>query len=587
MHARRPSGRVHFAPAQLLRGGSPPAPLAAARGGPPPHTLAQTFQGRSDWDEYKPTRVAQGFELARFVQHTRRSPLAVLMGDLNSAPDDQVLDLLRVAGRLRDAFVECNPRAAGYTYGAVNNSWGPNGVGGPIAEGGGDPTALPARTHAGNTDNSGNSGGRGRGRSRSEDAVAGVGAGADEEEGRPAATWADRDVDPDATRALRDRPTRMDYVLFSAAGDDCGAGGDTGSEGSAATPDGGGAGFHAQGCAPAAGWSVRSCRIVRWRTPDGVSVSDHFGVAATFAFDACVGTPPPGTVCAVPRMATAGTGAGARSDASPPVLLPSHAASVEGGDRGAGRAAYAYACDRGIGVAIPPSPDAASVECSDGSPGGGGGGVSSSARRLAVGSCPAWEVHSQLPPPVAQASGAHRDGGSSLPALTSVPLVDGLDLEVHVLRECQAIIVSGLTDAQRRKGGHARRASRAVLVMAAYGLVLAASAVAGPGAGVEGGDVVVKAGHGGMGPAAGGVGPATPPHPAPAPGGGDVVNGAAATALSALALVVPILGAYATVELLLCWFAVGDEISGFEEVREQMEVCSVYRRALRSAASAS
>lgn len=557
----------------------------------PSHTALaasrQTFQGRDDWDEYKPTRVAQGFELARFVQHTRRSPLAVLMGDLNSAPDDQVLDLLRVAGHLRDAFAECNPRAAGYTYGAINNSWGPNGAGGPVEAAAPHAPALPSHSASGGDGGSssrrGQGHGRGRGRSRSEDAVSVPLV--DEEEGR-ASAWADSDVDPEATHTLQDRPTRMDYILFSAARDGA-ALGDVGSEGGEASPEEDGATHYLSsgGGGSSVGWSVRSCRIVRWRTPAGVSVSDHFGVAATFAFDAAGATaypaPPAATACAVPRLATAGVGAGDRSDASPPVLMASHAAApaqVRSADSGA-----APSPDHGLGVDIATSPDRASVACGDGSP-TSARGVASSARRLTAGA--GWEVHPKLPPAAHAQRAVQRGGGGSLPALSAAPLVAGLDREVSVLRECQAIIVSGLSDAQRRKGGHARRAWRAILVMAAYGLVLAATAVAGSGAAGGGGDVVVTA-RGAEVHMPGGVGPATPPNPAPAPAGGDLVNSAASTALSALALVVPILGAYATVELLLCWFAVGDEISGFEEVREQMEVCSVYRRALRSAASAS
>ena len=76
-------------------------------------------------DFYLAHRVAQAFDLARFVATQRHAThLAVACGDFNAAPYDIVLHLIQAMTGLRDAWVdETGGGDAGYTCGAHDNTY--------------------------------------------------------------------------------------------------------------------------------------------------------------------------------------------------------------------------------------------------------------------------------------------------------------------------------------------------------------------------------------------------------------------------------------------------------------------------------
>ncbi|CAN0394690.1 unnamed protein product, partial [Laminaria digitata] len=70
---------------------------------------------------YKAHRVAQAFELAHIIRLTSKSPLVLLLSDLNSGPGSMPYGLQRTVAGLGDAFAQAKPRQAGHTCEASDN----------------------------------------------------------------------------------------------------------------------------------------------------------------------------------------------------------------------------------------------------------------------------------------------------------------------------------------------------------------------------------------------------------------------------------------------------------------------------------
>jgi hypothetical protein len=92
------------------------------------HNYNLTYRGQiqtnSAVDEYLAHRVAQAYELARFIAANRRADyLTVLAGDLNAPPYDIVIHLLQKLAGLHDSFSIKNPNDAGYTSAARDNTF--------------------------------------------------------------------------------------------------------------------------------------------------------------------------------------------------------------------------------------------------------------------------------------------------------------------------------------------------------------------------------------------------------------------------------------------------------------------------------
>eukprot|EP00904_Undaria_pinnatifida_P010572 jgi/Undpi1/6645/HiC_scaffold_20.g09124.m1 len=66
-------------------------------------------------------RVAQAFELAHIIRLTSKSPLVLLLTDLNAGPGSMPYGLQRSVAGLEDAFAQAKPRQAGYTCEALDN----------------------------------------------------------------------------------------------------------------------------------------------------------------------------------------------------------------------------------------------------------------------------------------------------------------------------------------------------------------------------------------------------------------------------------------------------------------------------------
>lgn len=65
---------------------------------------------------YCPLRTAQMLQLCRFVRHTRRSDaVQILMGDLNTKPDEECMRLLLDGVPLKDAWLVANGNEDGGT----------------------------------------------------------------------------------------------------------------------------------------------------------------------------------------------------------------------------------------------------------------------------------------------------------------------------------------------------------------------------------------------------------------------------------------------------------------------------------------
>ncbi|CBN75863.1 similar to neutral Sphingomyelinase, putative [Ectocarpus siliculosus] len=74
------------------------------------------FRGR-----YKSHRVAQAFEVAHIIRLTSRSPLVLLLSDLNAGPGSMPYGLQRSVAGLLDAFGEAKPDQDGFTCEATDN----------------------------------------------------------------------------------------------------------------------------------------------------------------------------------------------------------------------------------------------------------------------------------------------------------------------------------------------------------------------------------------------------------------------------------------------------------------------------------
>ncbi|CAM9175811.1 unnamed protein product [Ascophyllum nodosum] len=72
-------------------------------------------------DRYKAHRVAQAFEVAHIIRLTSKSPLVLLLTDLNSGPGSMPYGLQRSVAELGDAFAEANPTQTGHTYDTKTN----------------------------------------------------------------------------------------------------------------------------------------------------------------------------------------------------------------------------------------------------------------------------------------------------------------------------------------------------------------------------------------------------------------------------------------------------------------------------------
>eukprot|EP00903_Cladosiphon_okamuranus_P006562 g6410.t1 len=72
-------------------------------------------------DRYKAHRVAQAFELAHIIRLTSRSPLVLLLSDLNAGPESMAYGLQRSVAGLEDAFAEAKPAEVGHTCEATDN----------------------------------------------------------------------------------------------------------------------------------------------------------------------------------------------------------------------------------------------------------------------------------------------------------------------------------------------------------------------------------------------------------------------------------------------------------------------------------
>jgi sphingomyelin phosphodiesterase 2 len=72
-------------------------------------------------DEYYATRVAQSLSLAKFIHLVARSPLVILLGDLNETSDSLCHRALLYITKFRDAFLELNPGNPGHTIGTEDN----------------------------------------------------------------------------------------------------------------------------------------------------------------------------------------------------------------------------------------------------------------------------------------------------------------------------------------------------------------------------------------------------------------------------------------------------------------------------------
>ncbi|CAN0466915.1 unnamed protein product, partial [Ectocarpus sp. 8 AP-2014] len=78
-------------------------------------------KGSKDPDRYKSHRVAQAFEVAHIIRLTSRSPLVLLLSDLNAGPGSMPYGLQRSVAGLLDAFGEAKPDEDGFTCEATDN----------------------------------------------------------------------------------------------------------------------------------------------------------------------------------------------------------------------------------------------------------------------------------------------------------------------------------------------------------------------------------------------------------------------------------------------------------------------------------
>eukprot|EP00752_Nemacystus_decipiens_P003943 g3611.t1 len=78
-------------------------------------------RGSGTPDRYKAHRVAQAFEVAHIIRLTSRSPLVLLLSDLNAGPGSMAYGLQRSVAGLHDAFAEAKPAEAGHTCEANDN----------------------------------------------------------------------------------------------------------------------------------------------------------------------------------------------------------------------------------------------------------------------------------------------------------------------------------------------------------------------------------------------------------------------------------------------------------------------------------
>jgi len=75
-------------------------------------------------DEYRATRLAQAWELSRFIQLTARSPLVIVSIDANSPAGSPCCRLQRLLTGLRDAWAEGHAESDdGFTVGTIGNTW--------------------------------------------------------------------------------------------------------------------------------------------------------------------------------------------------------------------------------------------------------------------------------------------------------------------------------------------------------------------------------------------------------------------------------------------------------------------------------
>lgn len=404
--------------------------------------------------------------------------------------------------------------------------------------------------------------------------------------------YVDGDVEPRPEDALRDRPTRMDYVLFSAA---------PAAHPPSATATG------APLPPPAAEKASFDATLralldaeaaVRAGRRDGYSLLCGARAHLEKALDRAPSSH-------AERLLTATSGGGRDSSGALDALGIEPGEGVEGcGPAAAGgggdgpwkpascrvvrwrtRAGLSVSDHFGVTATFAFDPRAAGGACARGAGGHGVGGIAaapaacSTARRAPFElagspSPPSLSSRASLPPS-SRPTGAAPNAGAPQSSSSSA-----LDREVAVLQECQQIIVEGLADAQRRRTGHTRRAKRALFVMVAYSLLWVAGVAVSPGLTSDTGVGALRRVEATRQLHSGGLRHGAPEQTM------SPLDSAASSVLFLLGLSIPLLGVYATVELLLSWFAVGDEISGFEEVREQMEVCCVYRRAMRSAGEA-
>ncbi|CAM9762294.1 unnamed protein product [Pylaiella littoralis] len=72
-------------------------------------------------DRYKAHRVAQAFEVAHIIRLASRSPLVLLLSDLNAGPGSMPYGLQRSVAGLGDAFADAKPGEAGNTCEATDN----------------------------------------------------------------------------------------------------------------------------------------------------------------------------------------------------------------------------------------------------------------------------------------------------------------------------------------------------------------------------------------------------------------------------------------------------------------------------------
>jgi endonuclease/exonuclease/phosphatase family metal-dependent hydrolase len=85
------------------------------------HPVAQ-YSGDSN-DLYRAHRAAAAYEAARFINaHTNGKYPVILLGDLNTRPDQLPYRLIRELANLSDSYSERNPQDPGFTY-SVNNPY--------------------------------------------------------------------------------------------------------------------------------------------------------------------------------------------------------------------------------------------------------------------------------------------------------------------------------------------------------------------------------------------------------------------------------------------------------------------------------